>query len=268
MINPVIFNEALNIYLCGSRQYERVTKVLKLLQIPFDREGISMKMAFKQRIGDESQEEAQRRILKSWDDISDETSGHGNKLHLIGENFIKYGQIDKEYPMLMQGLKTLVSSYYKFVSEDIIYLHNLELAGRSDIKAYRQKGKNSIVDYYDFKTNIRKGIVYDSVSRKDGVIKHYNKKLLPPLDHLEDCNYIIYCLQLSVYALMDEMERGITPGKMAILFMKEVNLLEKMEYKKDYVLKYIPVPYMKLEAMAVIEHYRKIKNGVIKRLPH
>jgi hypothetical protein len=88
----------------------------------------------------------------------------------------------------------------------------------------------------DYKTNESKGIQFDSISRKD-VVKHYNKYLLPPFDHLEACNYIIYSLQLSIYAFMAMETLGIRVGKLAIIF-----------FDNNFTPTYIPVPFMYHEA--------------------
>ena len=66
MMNPVSFDESTNKYLCGTKQYERVTKVLKLFQVPFNRELISMKMAMRQALPWEYQE-CDCRCRDGWD---------------------------------------------------------------------------------------------------------------------------------------------------------------------------------------------------------
>ena len=53
--------------------------------------------------------------------------------------------------------------------------------------------ENGLFDINDYKTN--KVINFYS---------QYAKKLLPPMDHLDDCQYNIYALQLSIYAYFYE----------------------------------------------------------------
>jgi hypothetical protein len=73
------------------------------------------------------------------------------------------------------------------------------------------------------------------------------KTLLKPFEHLQDCQYSIYSLQLSTYALMYEMEfphkkcRQIWIG----YWNKETETMSK-----------IPVMYLKSEAKKLLEHHK------------
>jgi len=75
--------------------------------------------------------------------------------------------------------------------------------------------------------------------------------MLPPFDHLEDCNYIHYSLQLSMYAFMSQLTWGCRIGKLAILYIDN-----------DLKLNIYPIPYMRLEAKLLLEH-----NATLKQLP-
>ena len=244
----VIFNPVANKYFSGEIEYRRVTKVLSMLKEPFDKKNISYQMAKKAIEPGVSVEEAQKKILEEWESMANNAIENGNMLHSVCEDFFTLGKTKPGHEKLTRKLSILMKDYKQVLSEDVIFLHHARLAGTTDLKCFRQSGKNSLVDYYDFKTNARNGILFDSVKRKNGELKHYNRMLLPPLSHLEDCNYNTYSLQLSLYAYMDEMEKGLKPGKLGILFIG-----------KDLSLRFYPVPYMKLEAEKIIEFVMNIK---------
>ena len=67
------------------------------------------------------------------------------------------------------------------------------------------------------------------------------------MDHLDDCQYNIYSLQLSVYAYFYEQESKRK--------CRSLNLLYFDRNSKTFM-KY-PVPYMKMEAIAILENYIK-----------
>lgn len=245
----VSFDKSKNGYFSGTKEYRRVTRILSMFKQPFDREGISLAMARSKARSGQTVEEAQKEILASWDDMRDSSVLHGNTLHGIAEEYLRNGYVTPGYEKLISIIRKVMMEYKRPESEVISYLHSAMIAGTIDLRCRRQSGKNSLVDYFDFKTNERRGIEYDSISRKDGVVKHYNKMLLPPLSHLEDCNYNIYSLQISLYAYMDEMELGYKPGKLGILFIS-----------KNQSVKYLPVAYLRSDVEKIVEHVKNIKQ--------
>lgn len=78
----------------------------------------------------------------------------------------------------------------------------------------------------------------------------YGKKLLPPMEHLDDCQFNIYSLQLSIYAYFYELESKRK--------CRTLNLLYFDRNTKKFT-KYT-VPYMKLEAISVLENYIKTQK--------
>jgi len=108
------------------------------------------------------------------------------------------------------------------------------------------------MDFYDYKTNLSQGIRYDSIGWNKNPIKHYNRFMFSPLNHLEDCNYNKYAMQLSSYAYMAEITYGVKVGKLFIIFI----WLDGTKYKY----KFIPVPYMRMEAAAIFQDSLTLKE--------
>ena len=246
-IQKVVFDEKSNGYYFGSEKYERVSRLLDIVKVPFDKEGISFQMAKRDVLPHETVEQAQKRILSGWNDITQESLDTGNEIHNALEDYVAFGKIAAGYEKTVEDLSVLIRRYKIIEAEAILYLHSAKLAGTTDLKCHR--GRGGIIDYFDYKTNIRNGIRFDSGKFKDGQYKFYNKFFLPPLGHMEDCNYNRYCLQLSAYAYMDEQELGITPGRLGILFVN-----------KSLRMVYIPVPYLKLEIQELINHYLNLRS--------
>jgi len=74
----------------------------------------------------------------------------------------------------------------------------------------------------------------------------YSQMLLAPFEHLQDCQYVVYTIQLSTYALMYEMETGKKCRHIWIgHWDKETEVWSK-----------IPVMYMRHEALKLMKHHK------------
>jgi hypothetical protein len=235
-------------------EFKSVTKGLKSLKEPFDADGIAFAIA-KKEIGWDSTDF--KRIAKRKDEIKEEwrlkgenAATYGTMIHAVYEEYRKTGRYDPKYKNLIEQTNAIVEGSYHVFSERIFYSEKHKMAGTGDLSTLRQKGKFPVMDFFDFKTNIEKGIVFDSIKREDNVItKHYNRYLLYPVDYLENCNYTEYALQLSIYAYMAQVTYGIKVGRLAILFIDS-----------EYNVEQIPVPYMRMEAELVLEHASGLKS--------
>lgn len=121
---------------------------------------------------------------------------------------------ENKYPKVYEIFNYYINAGYKIYSEIGVFIPELLLSGTIDVLILRE-------DQYvigDWKTN-RGGLKFEAgYYRKDRTQKPnqqtdvwISKKdtLLPPLNHLPDCNGSIYNLQLSVYAYMVEYILGI-----------------------------------------------------------
>jgi hypothetical protein len=223
-------------------EYSSVTRILRNIQVPFDREGMSKRMAVS--LAEDSGisiEQAQQEILQDWEDKRSSSEDKGNYVHDNLDKYIRTGKVEEAMEKPVAFIQNILKQYYRFYPEVLLYSHKYKVAGRTDLVLQRQKNKSPVLDLIDYKTNESKGICFDSISRKD-VIKHYNKFLLPPLEYLEDCNYHIYSLQLSIYALLAMECTGARIGKLGIIF-----------FDNQFDARYIPVPFMYQEAKLICE---------------
>lgn len=230
-----------------------VTRLIKLVITPFDRQGISYYVAKGKAPKEASMKEIkaiQQQTLDEWDQALEESIGHGNFLHDNIHKFLVSGRCDKSVMTYIHRMSFIWKQAYRFYSERPIWWPEYGVAGTFDIVTQRTKSKDSVFDVYDVKTNKSQKIRFDSVGRKGSILKHYNRFLLPPLDHLEQCNYVVDALQLSMYALMLQESYGIKIGRLAIIFIDD---------EKDKVTLY-PVCYMKTDCLALCRHYRELKK--------
>jgi hypothetical protein len=227
----------------AGEEYTSVSRLIKSVKVPFDRDGISKRMA--ESIAAEtgvSVAQAQKELLAEWDDKADSSIDKGNYVHDGLEDYAKTGktwELLEEPVRFMQGI---FKQYYRFYPEVLLYSHKYKVAGRTDLVLQRQKSRSPVCDFSDYKSNESKGIQFDSITRKEGLIKHPNRYFLPPFEYLEACNYVEYAFQLSIYAFLALELGNIRVGKLQIIFFDN-------EFKPHP----IPVPFMYHEARILCE---------------
>jgi len=170
-------------------------------------------------------------VLQEWEEKREEASNWGTLIHNQLEDHAKGKAPKYEFMKLCDEIKTFFEPYHKTICEEILYSEAHMLAGTSDRVAFRSSHKSTIVDYYDYKTNV---IKYDSGK--------YRKFLKKPAIHLENCNYVKYCLQLSLYAYMGEITHGRQVGRLGII-----------NIDRNLIWKIIPVPYMKSDVETILK---------------
>lgn len=226
-------------------EYKSVSKVLNSIEIPFDRQGISLRMAQGNKI-------RQTEILAEWDAKLESSHVWGNWVHDNLESYHKLGTCDEKIKPAVQRIKPLYDNYHQVYTEVLLSDVESKVAGQTDLVVQRQRSANSLYDFYDYKSNEQKGIEFDSIRRKRDPWQHYNKFFLSPLDHLEDCNYNRYALQLSLYAYIAQKQYGIRIGRLALIFID-----------KELQVQVHPIAYLRFEAEALLKH----ANKALKPLP-
>lgn len=109
----------------------------------------------------------------------------------------------------------------QLIPEAIIYSEEHKLAGTVDLIVL-EKDKVTLVDW---KTN---KAIYTA--------GYKGKKALSPIDDLDDCNYIKYALQLSIYGYMLEKEYGFKVDNLQLLHLKDDKyVVMQIPYLRDKV---------------------------------
>lgn len=219
-------------------EYKSVSKLIELVKPKFDRENISKAVAKKRGI---SQEE----VLAEWDKKRDDAANHGTNIHNNLEYYEKYGKSQEgseDLSPIMQSILSEYSGYKKVYQELCIYNEEFKIAGTSDKVMVKSLHKDAPIHLADYKTNVQKGIVFDS---------EYNKYLSYPLSHLQDVNFNHYSLQLSIYAYMLELLTKRRIGTLNIHYIPFENPLSH---------RLIPVNYLRTDVINLFNHYGKLKK--------
>lgn len=133
---------------------------------------------------------------------------------------------------------------YPYRTEWRIYMEDYGVAGTLDFLERRPDGTFNIYDWKRSKKLVRPDGQTERTSR-------FGAKGLHPVRHLDDCSYMHYALQLSIYRFILEERYGISINDMKLgVFHPECPMA--------YI---IPVPYLRIEAQAVLaDHQRKFKT--------
>lgn len=243
--DPIDFCEESHTYhhQVTGKQYISVSKFIELFSEKFNREGISYAVAKKAGV---SQEE----VLSDWDKKRDDSIDHGNRIHNALEKYERSTVIDadnNDLAPMIKSVTSLYTGYYRIYQEQRLRNDEYLICGTADKLMQCTSSSKSVISLADYKTNQRKGIQYKS---------DYNKYLLGPLSHLQDCNFVKYSLQLSIYAYMASSLTGLKIQDLHILYIPADNY---MNYQK------IPVSYMKSDVINMLDWYKSnVLNKEIK----
>lgn len=147
--------------------------------------------------------------------------------------------------------------------EHFTYLKSIGMCGQSD----EVDVINGLLNIADYKTN--KEIKFQSYKRWDTGYQ----MMKPPFHHLQDCNWVHYCMQLSIYMYMIlKHNPQLKPGKITlnhILFEVEGrdkfdNPIYKTDDQGNFIVKEgspIPhdVPYLKTEVQVLMNWMKNNK---------
>lgn len=207
-----------------------VTALVSNYENYFDEEGIAGLKSLKTGISKDE-------ILEKWRFDREFACLKGTHTHLYNEYLWggknKYSYDKKQvindfgYDVLSpiwDKLKSICDKFYEKYKDNLIPIGleqvigsvEYDVAGSIDFLAYSKKLDSIII--IDYKTN--KEIKTNSFN---------DKKMLPPLDDITDCNYYHYSLQLSMYKIILEKETNlkICPKKW-LVWINENNISFKL----------------------------------------
>lgn len=186
---------------------------------------------------------------------------------------------ENKYPKVNEIFTYYTNAGYKIYSEIGAFLIDPLVSGCIDVLCIRDD--QFVIG--DWKTN-RGGVKFESgyykkdknqkpaQQTKEWVTKH--DKLLPPVNHLPDCNGSLYNLQLSIYAFMVESILGIPNAGLWLCHIDSDFVLNEYGMPKRfpdglYHVKKNPIEtttihkmkYLKKEVINILEDRRKIINA-------
>jgi hypothetical protein len=221
-------------------KFKSVTTVLSMLEPEFDSEQVALAIANQDpsKKKEKYQNMSQQEILAEWKRINDEANAYGTEIHEIMEKYLLANKIyipkddwERELIGKFQDMDPMVNGV--IYPETILFSEKHKLAGTADII----EDCGEYFNVWDWKTN-----------KKFNYISEFDHWLNAPVSHLSDCQYNVYALQLSIYAYMFQMETKKKVGRLGIFY-----------YSKEEGFKLIPLPYLGLEAKAVLDYW--VKNN-------
>ena len=236
----------------NGKEYLSTTKLLKTIEEPFNANMISMRMVNSKFPGasEEVLKKEQKKLLDLWETKRKFAGDHGTRIHYELEQYFITGNISEKLEPVAKGISNFYKNHYKHYDELLLYNELYGVAGTTDKAVLRSK-KNNIVDFGDYKTNVDKGITFDSHREKENKFTFENKYFLEPFNYVEACNYFSYSLQLSSYAYYAESTYGMKVGKLNIFFIDEA------KSRLDIV----AVPYMRCEVIRLLKYREHLRNS-------
>ena len=222
-------------------KFKSVTTVLSMLEPEFNSEEIALAISMQDpsKKKEQYQNMSQEEILAEWKRINDEANEYGTEIHEIMERYLLANKIyfpkdDYERDLITKFQEIDPMTVGTIYPETILFSEKHKLAGTADII----EDCGDYFNVWDWKTN-----------KKFNFMSEYGHWLNAPVSHLSDCQYNVYALQLSIYAYMFQMETKKKVGKLGIFYY---------DREKGFLL--IPLPYMGLEAKAVLDFWVKNNN--------
>jgi hypothetical protein len=202
-VGPVYLEPIAHVYIHRDTgvKYNSVTKAIASIEPHFDAQAVSL--AIVNQADNVKQERyigmTQTQILDYWQMLNDEANTYGTKVHDIVERYLKANKWwfpeDELAKKVIEGYNNLNIDEGIEMQPERIMFSEFQLAGMSDLIVDIDQ---TFFDVGDWKTN-----------RVFNFFNPYGYETLhKPFDHLQNCQWSIYTIQLSVYAYMYEMETG------------------------------------------------------------
>lgn len=241
----MIFTEEGHTYQLGERDFTSVSKVLHSLEKPKNWKAIAKKYATK--VGKTTEQ-----VEAMWKEENEKSIIRGKEYHsrkqnqLIIAGFAQRRNVECTVKYYLPSGGKLHQPDFR-LEDSTIYTELMLWDEDSGISGTADEVEviNNTIYVNDHKTN--------KEIKKEGFYVHNvgKEKLLAPVNHLDDCNWNKYCLQLSLYMYMLwKRNKHLKIGTLT---------LNHVEFDKDgYVVRVTPmnVPYLRKEVKDVIEWWK------------
>lgn len=250
----ISFIEETHVYLIDNvhdKEYYSVTQFVHQFIQHFDADHIINKMMISPKWKESKYyNKTKEAILEEWDTLRDTAAKLGTQMHLAIEQFynvmidplsIEQNQQDPE------TTSTIEYNYFLNFYKNHNHLLPLRTEWRIFDEVYKIAGSIDMV-FQDPTDSSGKSIcIYDWKRSKEIKEKNWFQKCLPPLSHLDDCNYNHYSLQLNVYKFIIERNYGLRVTQLAIVVMHPNNA--------NYIK--IDIPVLDYEIECIMAHRLK-----------
>lgn len=233
----------------SGQQYQGVTSLLGMYKNPFD--ALKVATSYAKKHG-----QTPEYWVKLWDNGRDSACDTGHEFHDFKEQQLLGRGIDVmrgavrmvRNQNMYRSMKTLYDLPDGLYAELMLWDDGYQLAGTADKTLIETVGNYRYVDLDDYKTN--KKIDTSSYISRSG----QRKMMLPPINHMMDCNFVHYELQLSLYMFVLERQ-GFTPRSMRFThYPPNPDITDVTKRDKPVI---YPLHYRKREVIAILNHFTK-----------
>jgi len=250
VFNRITFLENNHKYLIDGKPTNTysVTGLLEKYKQPFERE----KWLEKKAVENNTTKDV---IAKEWLDKKNYGLSFGTIIHNYIENFYSNKVIsfdhdhyinllgEKNYSVLREQIIKVIPQFNNFYDQNNFYLpiktefvvgdmDETKICGMVDVLMYNTK--TNTYEIIDYKTN-----------KEFNLCSRFNKKLLSPLNHLDDCEFNTYSLQINLYKYIIEKYCNIKISSCKVLWLSSQN-----ETYKEFLL-----ADLQTEVKNLLKHY-------------
>ena len=253
----ISFIEETHVYLIDNvhdKDYYSVTQFVHQFIQHFDADGIINKMMTSPKWKESKYyNKTKETILEEWDTLRETAAQLGTRMHLAIEQFynVLINPLSiEENKQDLDATSTIEYGYFlNFHQQHVTGTHLVPLRTEWRIfdEVYKLAGSIDMV-YLDTTDPSGTSIcIYDWKRSKEIKEKNWFQKCLPPLSHLDDCNYNHYSLQLNVYKFIIERNYGLCVTQLAIVVFHPNN--------SNYIK--IDIPILDYEIESIMTHRLK-----------
>jgi len=226
----------------SGKKYRSVTTTLANIEPHFDADGVATAISNQSDTNGSKNEKyigwTKEQILDYWQELNDTANEYGTYIHETIEEYLLKGKLwfpdDELQQKAIDGYDSLnVDEGIMMWPERIMFSEEYEIAGMGDLVIDIDE---VFFDVGDWKTN--KAFHFHN--------PYGNETLLKPVEHLQNCQWSIYTLQLSIYAYLYELETGRKCRHIWIGYWD----------KKADTMSKIAIMYLKNEAKLVLELHK------------
>lgn len=178
----VKFDSSNHTYWRGTEQLCGVTSFISKYKEEFDMDSQAERFALKNGLDKDT-------LIKEWTEKGQTARDEGTAIHKVFEDYIQHGETRFETGNMKQFIATkFIWDYFKsgrltpVECEMVVY--GEKLASMIDCIARNEKGEHFIFDWKSSKEVSKNG---------------YGKRMFEPFKEYDDCNFIHYSIQVSIY---------------------------------------------------------------------
>lgn len=204
--SAIRFNAEEHRYFYGDQELTSVTKMIKTIQKPFDKQGVAAKTAAKE-------DKSVQQVLAEWEAKGEKGRALGTLVHShIQKTLLDIPDKQTSFDTFL-ALNTLapeITAFNRLWAE----LQPKVKYGVKDVEFVVGDAELGMAGTVDSMFYSRETEQYHLWDWKTGKFELSNRwqKLLPPFDYLDDCQLNVYSLQVSLYRLIIERNTNLDLG--------------------------------------------------------